>query len=120
MAVDRPSDYVTSHQNYRDIEGMSRTFTMIDHDKKTTVITGSSDFEKEWESKFRAELIERIVQVSPSICPEDFSEFKVRGEDLKKIEWDTDKLLEKSTGVWRLRDLCVVLENRVYLKGLPY
>lgn len=37
MATDKKSDYYTTSQSYEDLDGMSRSFTMIDHSKKTKV-----------------------------------------------------------------------------------
>lgn len=49
MAVDRKADYVGNHGGaYTDMDGMSRQFTVIDHDKKTSIASSKmSDEEKE-------------------------------------------------------------------------
>jgi hypothetical protein len=52
MAVDKKSDYVGNHGGrYTDIDGISKQFTYIDHDKKTKVgINYNSTFNKQWEA----------------------------------------------------------------------
>ena len=48
MAVDRKADYVGNHGGaYTDMDGMSRQFTVIDHDKKTKIASSKmTDEEK--------------------------------------------------------------------------
>lgn len=49
MAVDRKADYIGNHGGaYTDIDGMSRQFTIVDHDKKTKISSSAmTDEEKE-------------------------------------------------------------------------
>lgn len=51
MAVDRKADYVGNHGGaYSDMDGMSRQFTYVDHDKKLKVAFDSkTPFNEEWD-----------------------------------------------------------------------
>ena len=53
MAVDRKAEHVGNHGGvYTDLNGMSRQFTYIDHDKKPTLSLGGkkTPFNIEWET----------------------------------------------------------------------
>lgn len=52
MAVDRKADYVGNHGGaYSDIDGMSRQFTYVDHDKKLKITFNStSSFNNEYDA----------------------------------------------------------------------
>lgn len=114
MATDRKADHVGNHGGaYTDIDGMSKQFTVIDHDKKTTISSGKSEkVDKEWAPKYRALLIKRINDLPASICPEPFQDYTVRGEGKVTIMWNTDMLLDNGVPINQLRDLCVLLENK--------
>jgi hypothetical protein len=51
MAVDRKADHVGDHGGrYTDIDGASKQFTYVDHDKKTRIgVSSNTPFNKEWE-----------------------------------------------------------------------
>lgn len=61
---------------------------------------------------YRANLIERITDIPASLCHEWFQDFTLRGEGHKIIEWNTDMLLDSGMPINRLRDLCIMLENK--------
>lgn len=50
MAVDKKSDWVGNHNGrYTDIDGMSKQFTYIDHDKKIRIgLSSNTPFNQEW------------------------------------------------------------------------
>lgn len=118
MAVDRKADHVGNHGGaYTDIEGNRRQFTVIDHDPKTK-ISGSVTTDKEKQiikeglSDYRKELIERILAIPASLCPLEFSEFKLVGDSQSVILWNEKMVRDEGMTVNRLRDLCTILERR--------
>lgn len=117
MPTDRLGDYVGNHGGaYTDMDGMSRQFTVIDHDKKTKiaakVITEEElDNIKKSLGEYRAELIRRIVGVPAGLCPFMFNDYTIRGEENKTIEWNTDMLLDAGVPINQLRDICLFAEK---------
>lgn len=111
MAIDKKSQHVGNHGGvYTDIDGMTKQFTMIDHDKKTTIHFMSE--EKLFDMKeYRNELIGRILDLPASICPEVFSDYTKRG-DTPVITWNTSMLEDNGVPISQLRDLCVLVENK--------
>lgn len=60
MAVDRKADYVGNHGGaYTDVDGQSRQFTYIDHDKKTKI---SRERETKEEKQKRKDLLKAYKQ----------------------------------------------------------
>lgn len=109
MAVDKKSDYYTQTQNYRDLDGMSRSFTFVDHDVKTSIGAKAISEEEFTEAKqkvieFRESTIQQILALPPSAVHEIFQVFTLRG-DRDKIEWDENMLRDPSIDVWKLVDL---------------
>lgn len=121
MPHDELSKYVGNHGGaYTDIDGMSKQFTYVDHDKKTKVSTQSGEPEDGWDVSYREKLLERIFSMPASICPELFSDFTIRGEAKKTIEWDRNMLSDSGMPSSRLRELAVLLENRAEsIKFIP-
>jgi len=117
MAVDRPSDHVGNHGGaYTDIDGMRRQFTVIDHDKKTTIAAKATTEEelaaiKKQLGDYRFDLMKRITAISASLCPPVFVDFTIRG-DIDFVTWNTDMLLDAGVPVSQLRDLCTLVEKR--------
>lgn len=113
MAVNKKSQHVGNHGGrYTDIDGMTKQFTYVDHDKKTTISFLTDNKELWSEPKYRENLIQRILEHSASICPEIFTDFTLRGEGKKGIEWNTDMLIDNGVPSQRLRELATMLENR--------
>jgi hypothetical protein len=119
MAVDKKSDYVGNNGGaYTDGEGMSRQFTYIDHDKKakiSTSLSSKTDY-KQLLSDYRLNLLERILSIPASLCPEIFQDFTVRGE-MVRIEWIDVMLRDEGLSLERLRTLCVMLENTPFIRN---
>lgn len=117
MATDKKSDYVGNHGGaYTDIDGMSRQFTTIDHDKKTTIsMFTSSDVEDL--KKYRADIIKRITDLPASICPSIFTDYTIKG-DRDNIDWNIDMLLDEGVPMNQLRDLLTLLENKADIMRL--
>jgi len=66
MAVDRKADHVGNHGGtYTDIEGMSRQFTVIDHDKHTSRTQMGRETEeiKKKKEQERIELTKQLMEV---------------------------------------------------------
>ena len=116
MAVDRKADYVGNNGGaYTDIDGMSRQFTYVDHDKKTKISAKVTTQEEVDEAKkqlgeYRFDLIKRITAIHASLCPTIFSDYVVKG-DVDQITWNTDMLLDAGVPLNQLRDLCTLLEK---------
>jgi hypothetical protein len=112
MAVDKKSQHVGNHGGaYTDGDGMRKQFTIVDHDKKSTMYNTPDKLDKNWQKKYRASLVERIVSISASICPEVFTDFTLRGEDKTTIEWNMDMLVDNGIPIDQLSTLCTLLEN---------
>lgn len=117
--MDKKSQHVGNHGGrYTDIDGMSKQFTYVDHDKKTTVSMLINSDEKWSEKDYRDLLISRILDQPASICPDPFVDFTLRGEGKNHIEWNTDMIIDKGMPSQRLRDLAILLENKADLMGL--
>ena len=108
------SKYVGNHGGaYTDESGMSRQFTYIDHDKKTKISTNiTNENVTPAIKKYRVDLIKRITNLSASLCPDVFQDFTIRGEGKKKIEWNTDMLIDPGVPLNMLRDICSLTENK--------
>ena len=99
------SDYVGDHGGtYTDMDGMSRQFTYIDHDKKSKMAINPSKEEisqaKKELREFREKVIETILSLSPSTVPEHFHFFTLRGEE--GIRWDENVVRDPSIDLWKL------------------
>lgn len=121
MAVDKKSQHVGNHGGtYTDIDGMSKQFTYIDHDKKSKMSFFNNCAEtRKWSEKgYKADLVERITELPASICPEIFCDYTIRGEGKRVVEWNTDMLIDAGVPTNQLRDLCTLLENKAELMRL--
>lgn len=118
MATDKKSQHYTSAQNYTDLEGQSKLFTMVDHDRKTKISTMNEESDKDWKTSYRSSLIERILVITAAICPEPFSDFVLRGESRNTIGWNEKMLNDQGFEVSKLRELCTLLENEAELRRL--
>lgn len=113
MAVDSKSQHVGNHGGrYIDNDGQSKQFTYIDHDKKPTISFHTEEVDKEWQGKYTKELVDRIMDIPASICPVEFQDFTVRGENQAVITWNKTMILDSGMDLGKLRDLCTILENR--------
>lgn len=111
MAVDKKSQHVGNHGGvYTDMEGMSKQFTTIDHDKKSKIHFSSNKEEFNMQD-YRKSLIIRILDVPAALCPNIFHDFTVRG-DISKILWNEKMLEDNGLPISQLRDLCTLCENR--------
>lgn len=112
MAVDRPGDYVGNHGGaYTDIDGMRRQFVTVDHDKKTK-IGFSEPPSSDWKKVYRLSVVDRILNLPASLCPEIFSDFTLRGDGRKVIEWNEVMLRDEGVPIDKLIALVSMLENR--------
>lgn len=122
MAVDRKSDHVGNHGGgYIDNDGNRKQFTYIDHDPKTS-ISGLVSTDKDKEaiksslSSYKVDIIQRILDIPASLCPIEFYEFTIRGENQSVVKWNDVMLRDEGLTLNRLRDLCTLLENRFDVK----
>jgi len=63
--------------------------------------------------EYRDILIDRILSIPASYCPMIFTDYTVKGENFDVIKWNEDMLHDSGVPISQLRDLCVILENRV-------
>ncbi len=120
MAHTPKSQHVGNHGGkYTDIDGLTKQFTYVDHDKKTKVSMHTHAETEAWsESKYRDSLISRILEQPASICPDPFQDFTIRGEGKNHVTWNTDMIIDKGMPSHRLRELATLLENRAEYMGL--
>jgi len=123
MAVDRPGQYYNPPDNYHDPDGNLKTFTYIDYDKKKipmgTVVSQEELKEiNEGQKTYKEQLIERILAVNAGFCPLEYSDYTVRGANVTHLTWNEAMLRDSGVGTQILRDLVVILENRVEQKSV--
>ncbi len=117
MAIDKLSDHYTSAEAYTDLDGQSRQFTFIDHDKKSKISALKQTEEEVQEIKnslnnYRTNLVNRILEIPASLCPFEFVDFTIRGEAMDKIEWNKKMLEDEGFPLSNLMSLCTILENK--------
>lgn len=117
---DKKSDHYTSAKNYTDLDGMSKSFTFIDHDIKTSISTNTEIMDKEWQKKYKEQLVDQILTLPASICPTPFSDYVIRGAGITQITWNDKMLRDPGTGIDRLRDLKTMLDNRIEIDRLTF
>lgn len=121
MPIDKKSQHVGNHGGaYIDNDGMRKQFTTIDYDKKIKIAAGIPD-KMDYATffiEYRKELIQRILDIPASLCPDEFQDFTVRGEQVKIITWNNVMLNDKGLELDKLRILAVLLENKSELIGL--
>ena len=113
MTADRKADHVGNHGGaYTDLDGNRKQFTYIDHDKKPKISLNLPTTGKYSEEDYRKYLQDRILAVSASYCPVEFSDFIKRGADQVALGWNEAMLQDKGISTNMLRDLVTILENR--------
>lgn len=68
--------------------------------------------------EYKDELIQRVLDIPASLCPEPFQDFTVRGATEITVTWNKKMIADQGFDIRRLRDLAVLLENRAELIGL--
>lgn len=121
--MDKKSDHYTSAKNYTDLDGQSKSFTFIDHDKKTKVSTGKVTKKelaaiKDANRAYKKFVIENILDIPASICPYEYQDFTVRGEGVSAILWNESMIRDEGLDIVKLTSLLNILENRLESKGL--
>lgn len=110
---DKKTEY-TAPSSYRDLDGQMRTFTYVDHDKKTKInIPSSTGNPKQELKEYRKSLIEKILSYPAAFCPEIFSDFKLRGESYDRIEWNENMLNDEGTPLQQLSDIYTLTSKQV-------
>jgi hypothetical protein len=117
MSTDKLSSHYTSAEAYTDLDGQSRQFTFIDHDKKSKISALKQTEEEIQEIKnslnnYRSDLVKRILEIPASLCPYEFVDFTIRGEAMDKIEWNKKMLEDEGFPLNNLRFLCTIVENK--------
>jgi hypothetical protein len=122
MATDKKSQHVGNHGGrYTDMDGMSKQFTYIDHDKKTSISTGLAQVDPNFsQTAYREELIKRITEMPASLCPGIFYDYTLRGEGKTTITWNMDMLIDRGVPLNQLRDLANLLENASEINQRSY
>lgn len=103
------------NQNYRDLEGNMKSFTVIDHDKKTKINT-TVNIDKHGVTQeladYRTKLQAKILDLPASACPDfPFSDFKVR--DGITIGWNEVMIMDPGTPLNQLQDIYTLTSNKV-------
>lgn len=106
----------TSPKQYTDLNGNVRSFTVVDHDRRTEVSSGKlnkpiEEVHKEMESH-RENLIVKILALPASVCPLFFN-CTIRGE-VESITWNEN--LIRSLPDDKLRDIHTIITNKLELK----
>lgn len=119
MAVDKKSDYVGTHGGaYLDNDGQRKQFTYIDHDVKASIFIPASEEEmtevRKQLREYRPKLIQRILDLPPTMCPDIFKDFTIRG-DIGKIKWDETMLKDEGVPEQKLNDIHTLTTNRIQL-----
>jgi len=114
--MDKKSQHVGNHGGrYTDIDGNTKQFTVIDHDKKTKILKSENEkIPVTFFSLYRDELIDRVLALPASLCPFEFVDFTIRGADKANIEWNKTMIKDNGLEIRVLRDLCCIIENRYY------
>lgn len=127
MAVDKKSDYVGNHGGaYTDNDGMSKQFTYIDHDVKTSVSTNKPLTEEEKQDiannlkLARTSLIDAILAIPAVFCHEVHQDFTKRGEDVLQIAWNEAMLTDPGLPLEKLNEIRTLADNKKSLtkKGI--
>lgn len=118
--------HYTSAQTYRDEDGNMKNFTMIDHSPKTT-IGGSLKLNQEeldnislQRKKHKEDVCKRIFNIPASLCPSDYHDFIIRGENEQIIKWNTAMIIDEGMDLTKRIFLCNILENRMELTKKTY
>jgi hypothetical protein len=109
-------DYYTSAEAYRDDDGNMKQFTFIDHDVKTKIATGEKyDMEeiKNQRIQYRKDLVEEVLGLSASLCPLEYTDFILRGEDYTKVTWNEAMIRDEGLDLIKLVFLKNILSNRM-------
>jgi len=113
-------DQFVTPNTYDDMNGHVKTFTHVDHDVKTSVSLPNGDFDPDWQSKWRADVFERITAIPAAFCPEPFWDFTIRGDTVSKVEWDQVMLKDEGLDWLKLRSLIAWLTNIMASRGLTH
>jgi len=70
------------------------------------------------EKEYKNQLVDRILEIPASICPDIFNDFTLRGEGRSVVAWNETMLRDSGVPTSRLRDMCVILENKAEIMGL--
>ena len=108
----KKSKFHTSAEVYRDIDGNMRKFDFIDHDPKTSIAT-SGPADKDYMVTYRKSLIDKITNVSASLCPGIFMSYTLRGE--AGIRWNITMLQDNGIPIERLQDIWNMMSNKMDL-----
>src|SRR6476469_696277 len=119
MAVDKKSDHVGNNGgDYTDNDGLSKQFTYIDHDVKTSVSTNRPLTEEEKQDIInnlkaaRSNLINAILDIPAVFCHEVHQDFTNRGEGVTTISWNKAMLSDPGLPMDKLSDIRTLADNK--------
>lgn len=112
--------HYTSPQTYGNDEGGLSNFTMINHDVHTKIGVSELDYNKNWNVELRKDVIEEILSIHASLCPEPFLDFIKRGELETSITWREVMLNDVAIDIWRLVFLKNILKARMEISMKTY
>ncbi len=111
------SKYVGNHGGrYTDMDGMTKQFTYIDYDKKTTISKnmGTDEEVKEELKKFRDDTIAEILAL-PAVAAvkgDPDYEILVKRDADKGVIWDQDAVIERCINNWEFRRVLYLITWR--------
>lgn len=103
----------TSAQNYRDMDGNMRTFTVVDHDPKTKIAVPTRDGNPTEElAKYREILIGKILDTPAVYAAHPHWVYTIRGEQVDGIvKWNENMLRDKGTPLNLLNEIYTLASN---------
>lgn len=113
-------DQFVTPNTYDDMDGHVKTFTHVDHDVKVRVSVDPADYNVNWQAEWRADFFERIIEIPAAFCPEPYWDFTLRGENVKKVEWNETMLKDEGIDWLKLRGLIAILTNTMENRGLTH
>ena len=105
-------------QNYKDLDGNTKSFTVINHDPKATMATYNPTEEEKQQvkdelSRFRKELQDYVLSQHASLCPPPMqTTFIFRGEFTDSFRWNEAAVRDEGLSLDALRNLAVLVEKR--------
>lgn len=105
-------------QHYKDLDGNTKSFSVINHDPKpTTTMYNPTEEEKVDVKKqlaaYRKELQEEILAEHASLCPTPMQPtFVLRGESVENFQWNKKRVTDEGLSTDALRDLHTLVLRR--------
>lgn len=105
-------------QNYKDLDGNTKSFTVINHDPKPTMNMYNPTQEEKKEvqlslSEYKKSLQDYILGEHASLCPTPLQPtFIIRGENINEFKWNVKAVTDEGVSLDTLRDLSNLVQRR--------